>query len=134
MSGGRRRPGGEGIHGQRFATVRMPDGREAKIPAAKDAATYICVKTADGNWPSKALIVLLYDVTHLIEGSVFRVKEMRPGHGMGNRRTLQVIETNVEVELHEGCYGQMQRWLLCTDVLAGDAANSLTAAELLGDD
>jgi hypothetical protein len=112
---GRRRAGGEGSNSQRFAHVRMPNGTEARVPAAKDAATYICLETPEGNWPDKALIVLLYDVTWLVEGSLLEVEEMRPGHGMGTRRTLRVVKTRARVQLHEGNYGQMQRWLLCEE-------------------
>lgn len=130
VEGKRRRASGEGSNSKRFAFVRMPDGREARIPAAKDAGTFICLATPDGGWPDRAEITLLYDVTHLVEGSTFRIKEMRPGHGMGQTKTVRVIETDFEIEQHEGCYGQAKRALLCVPVLSGKEANELSADDL----
>lgn len=131
VSGKRRRASGDGSNSKRFATVKMPDGREAKIPAAKDASTYICMVTPEGTWPQKALVVLLYDVTWLMEGSVFELEEMRPGHGMGNVTSLRVLSSRARVQLHEGCYGQVQRWLLCEEVAAGEEVGDL-GLDLLG--
>lgn len=133
MSGekrGRTRPSGLGSKSRKFATVRMPDGREARVPAAKDAATHICLELPGGGWPDKSLVVLLYDVTHLVEGSIFALKEMRPGHGMGERRMLRVVNSRVEVELHEGNYGQVQRWLLCEQLESVEERMAMTPDEL----
>lgn len=133
VTGKRRKPSGMGGNSKRFATVKMPDGRQAKIPAAKDAATYVCLATPEGGWPDKALVVLLYDVTWLVEGSVLELEEMRPGQGMGSVETLRVINSRTRLQLHEGCYGQMQRWLLCEVMESVDERMNLTAADLLGD-
>lgn len=132
VDGKRRRASGEGGNSKRFAFVKMPDGREAKIPAAKDAGTFICLATPEGEWPDRAEITLLYDVTHLVEGSTFRIKEMRPGYGMGKTKTVRVIETDFEIEQHEGCYGQAKRALLCVEVMSGKEANELTPDDLEG--
>lgn len=132
VDGKRRRASGEGGNSKRFAFVKMPDGREAKIPAAKDAATYICLETPDGGWPDKALVVLLYDVTWLVEGSVLELEEMRPGHGMGGLRTLRVINSRTRLQVHEGCYGQMQRWLLCEELESVADRMTLTPDDLEG--
>ncbi|OWL96555.1 hypothetical protein CBQ26_09260 [Deinococcus indicus] len=132
-TGKRRRASGDGGNSQRFAKVRMPDGREAKIPAAKDASTYICLETPEGRWPDKAAIVLLYDVTWLVEDSTFELEEMRPGHGMGTMRTYRVIQTRARIQLHEGCYGQVQRWLLCEELTDLDTRMGMSADDLLAD-
>ncbi|GGO24919.1 hypothetical protein [Deinococcus humi] len=129
-SRGNRRPSGVGSNSQRFAVVQMPDGGEAKVPAAKDAATYICEATPKGDWPKQALIVLLYDAVWLNEGSVFEVEEMRPGRGMGVLKTLRVIVARARVQLHEGRYGQMQRWVLCEEVAGEDEAGGMGIPDL----
>lgn len=113
---GRRRASGVNKGQRRFAEIKMPNGRVAKIPAAKDACTYICLVTPDGNWPKKALIVLMYDVMWLVNGSVFEIEEMRAGHGMGTIAALRVISSKNRVQVYDGCYGQVQRWLLCEEV------------------
>lgn len=130
VDGKRRRASGEGGNSKRFAFVRMPDGREAKVPAAKDAATYICLANPDGSWPDKADITLLYDVTHLVEGKTFRIKEMRPGHGMGQYKSVRVVEEDFVIDQHEGNYGQAQRALLCVEVASGGAINAMTPDDL----
>lgn len=128
----RRRPSGVGSNSQRFAEIRMPDGRKAKVPAAKDAATFFCVATPDGRWPSRAEMVTPYDVTHLTEGTTFTHKEMRPGHGMGTLRPYTVVESQVIVEQHEGSWIQLQRWLLIAPAVGGDELNDLDADALDG--
>lgn len=129
---GRKRPSGVGSNSRRFAQVRMPDGRDARVPAAKDAATYLCLATPTGDWPDKALVVLLYDVTWLVEGGVLELEELRPGHGMGSVKTLRVVNSRTRVQLHEGNYGQMQRWLLCVEVASGEAVDNATPDDLDG--
>lgn len=129
---GRKRPSGVGSNSTRFAQVRMPNGRDARVPAAKDACTYICMATPTGGWPDKALVVLLYDVTWLVEGGVLELEELRPGHAMGGMTTLRVVNSRTRVQLHEGNYGQMQRWLLCVEVASGEAVDSATPDDLDG--
>lgn len=132
MSGGRKRASGAGSNSRRFGEIRNPDGTTAKVPAVKDACTYLCMETSTGEWPDRSFTTLLYDVTWLTEGSVFELEEMRPGHGMGSRRTLRVTSTRVRIQRHEGNYGQVQRWLLCEELSSIADRMNLTADELDG--
>lgn len=132
VTGKRRRASGEGGNSKRFAKVLMPNGRVAKVPAAKDAATYICVQNPDGSWPEKAITSLMYDVVWLVEGKIFGLEEMRPGHGMGDIRSVRVVESYPIIQVHEGCYGQVQRWLFCEEVPSDKAIGSLELEDLKG--
>ena len=117
---GRRRPSGLNRHEKKFATVITPDGKEAKIPQAKDAATYICLATEAGGWPERMIGMLAYDMTWLTEGTVTYLKEMRPGHGMGDVVAYLVLDSRTFLLRHEGNWMQAERWLLLTPVAASD--------------
>lgn len=132
VTGQRRRASGEGGNSKRFAKVLMPDGRVAKIPAAKDASTYICLANEDGSWPRKATTTLMYDAVWLVEGVVFGLEEMRPGKGMGTIRPVRVVASFPIIQEHEGCYGQVQRWLLCEETVWGAELDGMSPFDIKG--
>lgn len=122
----RRRPSGPGGNSRRFADVTSPDGKEFKVPVAKDAATMFCLEE-DGGWPKRGATLLAYDVTWAVPGAVMEIEEGRPGYGMGDRITVRVIKSTNRLVVHEGNWGQMRRWVLCERI---DEAMSLTADDL----
>ena len=130
MSGGRKRPSGLGSNSRRFASITNPDGTATSVPAARDACTYVCIEEG-GEWPRAATAVLLYDAVWMAEGKTFRIKEMRPGRGMGSTKTMRVIDSAEEMELHEGKYAQVKRWVLCREVESPEQVDSYTADDLL---
>lgn len=131
---GRRRPSGLNANEQRFAFIKMPDGRAARVPAAKDAATYICLANADGDWTENAIGMFAYDVTWLVEGETLQLEEMRPGYGMGSLITVRVVDSLNRMQRHEGNYLQMQRFILCEEVESVADRMALSADELLDGD
>ena len=84
---GRKRPSGLGSNSRRFASITNPDGTATSVPAARDACTYVCIEEG-GEWPRAATAVLLYDAVWMAEGKTFRIKEMRPGRGMGSTTSV----------------------------------------------
>jgi hypothetical protein len=113
---GRKKLSGLGSNSRRFATIRRPDGGEDRVPAPKDAATYIFVANEDGSWPRTFLAKLLYDITWIEEGTILELQEMRPGHGMGQRMTVKVIEACARVDVYPAGKAQVRRLVLVTEV------------------
>lgn len=126
MTGDKRRPGGDGGNSRRFATVQQPDGSELKVPAVKDAGTFIYM-TTDGQWPKHYTTVLLIDSSLEDE---FELEEGRPGHGMGNVVTVRVLERRLRVVNHPGKYGQIKRLVLVTPTVSNDEMAEMASAGL----
>lgn len=118
---GRKRPSGVGSNSKRFATVHTPEGEELKVPVAKDAATFIFIATETGDWPATPITTLLADASWITEGATLVLEELRPGEGMGSRRTVQVVEMRVQVAVHKGKFGQIKRMVLVDEVSSFDS-------------
>ncbi len=125
----RKRPSGLGSNSRRFATITEPDGTKLKVPAAKDAATFVYV-SENGGWPRNAITALTYDVTWLVEGAFVDLKEMRPGRGMGEIRTFQVLEVRQEICVYPGKYGQAIRMVLLREVRSTNEIASMVTEDL----
>jgi hypothetical protein len=117
----RRRASGPGSNSRRFAGIRRPDGSIDKVPAAKDAATYLFEATEAGEWPQRYFVKFLYEATTLTAGAVFDLKEMRPGEGMGRMRRMRVVAAETEVDVYPNGYGQLKRLVLVTGVAETEA-------------
>lgn len=110
-------------------------GAEA-IPVVKDAATFIYIANGDGTWPPRPITALLTDLPWMEEGATFLLKDLRPGESMGATAEARVIETNTDVEVHRGKWGQVRRRVL-VEILDGDIsffASSIRAGEQKGGD
>lgn len=116
----RKRPSGVGSNSRRFAEVTTPDGETLKVPVAKDVGTFIFLATKTGKWPRSPLTTLLTDASWIAEGSTLELEEMRPGRGMGDVLTVQVVEVKVRVSIHEGKFGQIKRMVLVDEVASYD--------------
>lgn len=113
---GRKRPSGVGSNSRRFAEHVTSEGESLKVPVAKDAGTFVFLATADGGWPRTPVTTLLTDASWIGEGSTLELEELRPGKGMGQRTTVQVVEVRVVVAVHEGKFGQIKRMVLVDEV------------------
>lgn len=91
---------------------------------------FVCLVMFDGGWFDCVEIMLFYDVIYLVEGSIFCIKEMCFGYGMGQIKMVCVIEIDFEIEQYEGCYGQVKWVLLCVLVLSGKEVNELSVDDL----
>ena len=127
---GRRRPSGPGGNSARFATISAPDGKEFKVPVARDAATMFCLEE-NGDWPKRGSTLLAYDVTWALPGKVLTIVEGRTGKGMGDRIKVRVIKSQEELVIHDGNWGQIRRWVLVERI---EDALELTADDLLSED
>lgn len=125
----RKRPSGVGSNSRRFVKYPDSEGREIRVPVAKDAGTFVYICGRNGGWPSTPVVSLAYDAQWLVEGAVFEVVEMRPGQGMGTQRMVEVIDVRLRVSLHPGKWGQAQRLVLATPVEHDDDLAKLTAAD-----
>lgn len=74
---------GEGSNSKWFVFVKMLDGCEVWIFVVKDVGMFVCLVMFDGGWFDCVEIMLFYDVIYLVEGSIFCIKEMCFGYGMG---------------------------------------------------
>ncbi len=118
---GRKRPGGVGSNSRRFAEVTTPEGETLKVPVAKDAGTFLFLATESGGWPRQPITTLLSDASWIGEGTTLHLEEMRPGHGMGDTLTVQVIEVRVIVSVHDGKFGQIKSMVLVDEVEPNEA-------------
>lgn len=125
---GKRRPGGDGGNSRRFATISKPDGSELKVPAVKDAGTFVYL-AEDGKWPKAPVTTLLIDSPLSEE---FELEEGRPGKGMGKVTTVRVLERRLRVVIHPGKFGQIKRLVLVTPTLSNDEMADMTSADLRG--
>lgn len=128
----RRRPSGRGSNSRRFAEVSGPDGSKTRVPAVKDAGTFVYIREHDGSWPSTPVTTLLYDAAWMTEGAVFEVVDMRPGRGMGTTTTVQAVEVRLRIAVHPGKYGQTTRLVLVTEVESDDTFAVKTLDDLEG--
>lgn len=130
----RRRPSGDGSNSRRFATVTGPEGERLKVPVVKDAATFIYVADAEGEWPETFATKVLGDYAWLGLGSEFQLEEMEPGQGMGTRQTVRVIDQRVRITKHRGRWGQLKRLVLVAEVPDTDTVAKLRVEDLEGGD
>ena len=113
--------------------MTLPDGTTVSVPAPKDAATYIYVANDEGGWPGgKPLCTLLYDVTWIEEGITFEFEEMGAGQGMGEKRTVQCIDTHAVIAIDSGKkrtsgYGQTKRFVLVKEVVSREEWLEMTS-------
>lgn len=114
----RKRPSGAGSNSKRFAVETRPDGTQVRVPATKDIGTFVYIAGEDGSWPKLPTTTLLLDLPWLQEGATVRLRDMRPGEGMGREITVQVIEQRVAIAIFPGRYGQVQREVLVDEVAA----------------
>jgi hypothetical protein len=112
----RRRPSGPGSNSRRFADIKRPDGSIDKVPAAKDAATYLFLATASGEWPPQFFVKFLYDAVSLDQGTVFELQEMRPGEGMGRISRLKVLSAHSRIDVYPNGHGQLRRLVLVEEM------------------
>jgi hypothetical protein len=115
----RRRPSGLGSNSRKFAEVRRPDGTADKVPAARDAATYLFLATEAGAWPERFFLRFLYESPSLKPGAVVELEEMRPGQGMGRVQLFRVLEVRTRVSAYPNGYGQLRR-LVLVELLSTD--------------
>lgn len=127
---GRKRPSGAGSNSRRFIERTEPDGTRVRVPAVKDAGSFVYIRENDGGWPSEPAVTLAYDAQWLTEGTVLELKEMRPGRGMGELTMVQVVEVRIQLGLFAGKYGQVHRLALVTPVAHDDDFAQLTVADL----
>lgn len=116
----RRKASGPGSNSRRFADIRRPDGSIDRVPAAKDAATYLFQATATGDWPGQFFAKFLYDATWIEDGIVIELEEKRPGHGMGHLTTVQVLEVRARIDIYPNGHAQVRRLVLVTEVPGAD--------------
>lgn len=114
----RKKASGVGSGSRRFARKHHPDGASSVVPAARDAATLLYLATQDGEWPAAHEFIgkALYDATWIREGESLVLVEMRPGKGMGSKRTVQVLDVRVEADIFEGQHLQFRRKVLVDEV------------------
>jgi hypothetical protein len=125
----RKKGSGLGSNSRRFATIRHPDGREEKVPAPKDAATYIFVATEEGDWPKTFLARLTYDITWIVDGIVFELQEMRPGRGMGEVTTVKVLDVRARIDIYPNGRAQVRRMVLVTPVPSAEERSDTFAQQ-----
>lgn len=121
---------GIGSKSRRLAEIRRPDGGIDKVPAAKDAATYLFMAEPDGSWPSRFFSKFLYDAVWIVDGVTIELEEMRPGKGMGSLSTVQAIETRSYVQVYPNGHGQVRRLVLVSEIASTDALSDLTDEDL----
>lgn len=126
----RRRPSGAGSNSRRFATVKRPDGTSVKVPAVKDAGTFVYIRAHDGSWPEASIGLMAYDATWMEEGAVFQLEEMRPGRGMGSTVTVMVVEVRRTMCIFEGKFSQVRRQVLVAEVESDAELEAVALQEL----
>lgn len=126
----RTRPSGAGSNSRRFVERHEPDGSLVRVPAVKDAGSFVYIREHGGGWPNEPVVTLAYDAQWLTEGAVLELKEMRPGHGMGRLTMVQVVELRIQIGLFEGKYGQVHRLALVAPIEHDDRLAALSVAEL----
>ncbi|BDP42885.1 hypothetical protein DAETH_28540 [Deinococcus aetherius] len=130
---GRKRPSGAGSNSKRFAEVKKGD-EVTKIPVVKDAGTFIYL-SEDHSWPTLPVTTLLTDVSWIQEGSVFTLKDNRPGTrgGMGHKTKVFVVAVDMTVAIWPGKYGQIERHVLTNPVPSNDELSEMLLGIAEGD-
>lgn len=132
----RKKPSGDGSHSRRFAKVAQPDGSTVKVPAVKDAGTFLYLANPDGTWPPKALAILLYDATWMQENVRFELESVTPGSGMGERQTVHILAVHNVVAIDRGGkyskFGQVRKSVLVTPITDTDDIAELEVDDLEG--
>ena len=129
----RKKPSGAGSNSRRFADVTRPDGTTLKVPVVKDAATFIYV-SENGEWPADYTCKLLYDATWMQDNVVFELEEVGAGMGMGETRTVQVLEVRNTVMVDRSgkytSFGQTIKRVLVALVADATDLEEVTAEDL----
>lgn len=108
----------------------ISDWKGEEIPVTKDSGTFIYLAEADGVWPKKPVVALPLDVQWLEPGLELRVRDIRPDFFTGDFLHVRVLDTDVQIEIRPGKWGQIRRNVLVEQIATPEALNQAVQEEL----